>query len=118
MCEVSNFKNGSRAADMELQDFKRFVSSNDHVLEYSLSGLSEISVMKNFGEYLKAVKQSNAWVHMVTNASLLHLEGKIEQIIENCQMKSKYQSIVGIPQNMRPSGEVQSLYKQQKMLKD
>jgi MoaA/NifB/PqqE/SkfB family radical SAM enzyme len=84
MCEVSSFPNGSRAPDMPLERFEQIVSANPHVLEYSMSGLSEITMLPNLGAYLRVLKRSGAWVHVVTNGTLLHRKEVQEAFTNFC----------------------------------
>lgn len=84
MCEVSTFPNGSRAADMSLERFKQIVTVNPHVLEYSMSGLSEITLMSNLRSYLEALYRSGAWIHVVTNGTLLHRKDVQQAFIDFC----------------------------------
>jgi MoaA/NifB/PqqE/SkfB family radical SAM enzyme len=84
MCEVSSFPGGSRAADMTLERFEQIVLANPHVLEYSMSGLSEITLMSNLGSYLEVLKRSDAWVHVVTNGTLLHRKEVQEAFVDFC----------------------------------
>lgn len=84
MCEVSTFPNGSRAADMPLEKFEQIVLANPHVLEYSMSGLSEITLMFNLRSYLEVLNCSGAWVHVVTNGTLLHRKDVYEAFVDFC----------------------------------
>ena len=59
MCEVSNFPNGSRAPDMPLDIFAQIIYNNPHVLEYSISGLSEVTLLPELNSYLKLLNDSN-----------------------------------------------------------
>jgi pyrroloquinoline quinone biosynthesis protein E len=84
MCEVSNFADGKRAEDMDLDIFREIVGTNKHILEFSITGLAEPTLLNDLGHYLKSLNDSMAWVHMVTNATLLHNEHILESLVENC----------------------------------
>ena len=84
MCEVSNFIDGKRAADMDLDTFREIVGANEHILEYSITGLAEPTLLKDLGQYLRCLNETKAWVHMVTNATLLHNENILTSLVENC----------------------------------
>ncbi len=83
MCAVSNWHKGQRAPDMPLACFKRLIDEQYGLVEIKLQGLGEPTMQRDtFYEMIRYARERHIWVRTTTNASLLHIGGAAEKLID------------------------------------
>ncbi len=83
MCQVSDWPNGRRAADMALEDFKRLIDQQYGLMEIKLQGMGEPTLGRDtFVEMIRYARARHIWVRSVTNASLLDKSDNYRKIID------------------------------------
>lgn len=83
MCQVSDWKNGKRARDLTLAEFKSLIDEQIGLLEIKLQGMGEPLLQgDDFFEMIKYAREKNIWVRSTSNASLFHLKENYKKLID------------------------------------
>jgi MoaA/NifB/PqqE/SkfB family radical SAM enzyme len=82
MCQVREWKNGRRAADMELSEFKRILDTQPGLVEIKLQGMGEPFLGRDFIDMVRYARSRHLWVRSTTNGSLLHVKENYKRIID------------------------------------
>lgn len=84
MCRVSDWPKGRRAADLPLTAFKRLIDEQYGLIEIKLQGLGEPTLQRDdFFAMIRYARQRHIWVRTTTNASLLHLDGNADKLLDS-----------------------------------
>jgi MoaA/NifB/PqqE/SkfB family radical SAM enzyme len=84
MCAVSKWKKGTRARDMTLEEFKSLIDEQYGLVEIKLNGIGEpLMAGDTFFEMIKYARSKRIWVRITTNASLLHLRGNAQKLVDS-----------------------------------
>ncbi|EME70534.1 heme biosynthesis protein [Paramagnetospirillum caucaseum] len=84
MCQVSDWPKGRRAADMDLDAFKRLIDSQWGLVEIKLQGMGEPTMQgDDYFAMIRYARERNIWVRTTTNASLLHLKDNYRKLVDS-----------------------------------
>ena len=84
MCRVSDWPKRRRADDLPLAAFKRLIDAQYGLIEIKLQGLGEPTLQRDdFFAMIRYARQRHIWVRTTTNASLLHLDGNAEKLLDS-----------------------------------
>lgn len=84
MCIVSEWKKGTRAADMSFEDFKRLIDEQYGLVEIKIQGLGEPTLQRDpYFQMIRYARSKNIWVRTTTNASLLHLADNYRKLVDS-----------------------------------
>ena len=84
MCVVGDWPKGRRAADMELDAFKRLIDEQYGLLEIKLQGIGEPTLQGDpFFAMIRYARERHIWVRTTTNATLLHLSDNYRRLIDS-----------------------------------
>ena len=84
MCQVSDFPEKGRAADMSLEDFKQLIDEQYGLVEIKLQGLGEPTLAKDtLFEMIRYARSKHIWVRTITNASLFHINDNYIKMIDS-----------------------------------
>lgn len=84
MCQVSEWEGGKRAADMTFEHFASLIDENYGLVEIKLQGMGEPTLGKDaYIAMIRYARDQSIWVRTVTNASLLHREGFVEEFVSS-----------------------------------
>jgi pyrroloquinoline quinone biosynthesis protein E len=84
MCRVSEWPKGRRAGDLPLAAFKRLIDEQYGLVEIKLQGLGEPTLQRDdFFAMIRYARQRHIWVRTTTNASLLHLDGNADKLLDS-----------------------------------
>ncbi len=83
MCIVSDWERGQRAADMELEDYKRLLDEQIGLVEIKIQGVGEPLMGKSYFEMIDYARSRGIWVRAITNGSLLHLHDNYKRVIDS-----------------------------------
>lgn len=84
MCVVGDWPKGRRAADMELDAFKRLIDEQYGLLEIKLQGIGEPTLQGDpFFAMIRYARERHIWVRTTTNATLLHLRDNYRRLIDS-----------------------------------
>ena len=73
MCAISDFDNGKRCEDMNLELFQQRLNDLSGLVRISLTGLSELFLLHETLEpMLRHCIEQKIWTNIATNGSLLH----------------------------------------------
>jgi radical SAM protein with 4Fe4S-binding SPASM domain len=82
MCSVSEWKKGTRARDMTLDEFKLLIDQQYGVIELKIQGLGEPFLSKDFVPMVQYARKRHIWVRSTTNASLLDRNENYKKVID------------------------------------
>ena len=83
-CQVSDWKQGKRAGDMSLDDFRRLLDEQYGLVEIKLQGMGEPLMQGDeFFKMIRLARERRIWVRTVTNGSLLHLKDNFKKLIDS-----------------------------------
>ena len=84
MCAVSKWPKGTRARDMTLEEFKSLIDEQYGLVEIKLNGIGEPLMAGDvFFEMIRYARSKRLWVRITTNASLLHLRGNAQKLVDS-----------------------------------
>lgn len=83
-CQVSDWKQGKRAGDMSLDNFRALLDEQYGLVEIKLQGMGEPLMQgDDFFEMIRLARAHHIWVRTVTNGSLLHLRDNFKKLIDS-----------------------------------
>jgi pyrroloquinoline quinone biosynthesis protein E len=84
MCVVSDWPKGKRAADMEIDAFKRLIDDQVGLVEIKLQGIGEPTIQGDvYFEMIRYARSKHIWVRTTTNATLLHLRDNYRKLVDS-----------------------------------
>lgn len=83
MCTVSEWPNGNRAGDMNVEDYKEFIDANPQLTEVKLHGLGEPLMHKRYFEMVRYLVDKSIWVRTTINGSLIHARNNLTELIDS-----------------------------------
>jgi pyrroloquinoline quinone biosynthesis protein E len=110
ICDLKRY-DYNRGENLGLEDFKKIIDEQIGVIELRLAGVGEPFLNKNFIEMVKYAREKDIWVRVVTNGSLLHIDGNFRNVID-ADINEIMISIDGITKNTFESIRVNSNYEQ------
>lgn len=81
-CLFPSYGSYSRAEDLSLNDFKRFIDDQYGLIEIKIQGIGEPFLQKDFPDMVKYASDRYIWVRTTTNGSVLHLNENYKRIID------------------------------------
>jgi len=83
MCHVSEWKNGKRADNLQLETFKQFIDENPQLTEVKLHGMGEPLLHPEYFEMIRYLVEKDIWVRTSTNGSVLHAKDYYRKLIDS-----------------------------------
>ena len=84
MCQVSQWANHQRAADMRFEDFRNLLDAQYGLVEIKIQGMGEPTLGGDtFYQMIKYARDQHIWVRVITNASLLHINNNYQKLIDS-----------------------------------
>lgn len=83
MCQVSDWPNLKRAADMTFEEYQALLDSQYGLVEIKLQGMGEPLMGSSYFDMIADARKRYIWVRSTTNASLLHLKDNYKRLIDS-----------------------------------
>lgn len=83
MCTLSEWKNGKRAEDLTLEEFKNFVIGHPYIMEIKIQGIGEPLLHKEFMDMVHFVAERDIWARTTVNGSLLYARDNYHRLIDS-----------------------------------
>ena len=83
MCRINDWKQGSRAADMRLDDFKRSLDSLYSLVEIKLQGVGEPLLHPHVFDMIHEAVSRDIWTRVNVNGSLLNVKDNYKRLIDS-----------------------------------